>query len=460
MCSERSDRIFAAPPYKVLREPPLVLGNRRIAHELFRVDDREVEPGLHAMVEHHRVQHFAPGLGQAEGHVRDAENSFTSGQRGLDDADALDRLDRGTDIVAIAGADREYERIEDYVLRLDAVFLCQQLARALRDLEFAFVRDRLRLLLVLVDTSDDERRAVAPREWYDQLKALLSIFEVDRVDNRFAGRALERLLDHARIGRIDHQRHFDLAHEVFEEGRHVGSFVAVGILKAYVKHVRAAPHLVPSDFRGLFDLALGDEPFELAAAEHVGALANHDRARALVDYQRFNSGDDRAAQRGNFAPPLALEHLRQDANVLGRRPAASANHVDPAGVDEALELAREHLGRFIVTSFFVGKSGVRHACDRKTRDSGQRAQMVGHEVGTGCAIEAHPQKVAMRDRGIERLDILAREQRAHRFDRARNGDRGRDPGFFDRAFDSNQPGLAVERVLHRFEQQDIDAALD
>ena len=76
------------------------------------------------------------------------------------------------DIVAVAGADREDQRVEDDVLGRDAVLFGEQLERALRDLQFALAGHRLRLLLVLVDTTDDQRRAEAPRERDHALEAL------------------------------------------------------------------------------------------------------------------------------------------------------------------------------------------------------------------------------------------------------------------------------------------------
>ena len=78
------------------------------------------------MVEHHRVEHFAPGFGQAEGDVGDAQDGLAAGQRGFDRADALDGLDAGTDIVAVPGADREHQRVKEDVLRRDAVLIYQK----------------------------------------------------------------------------------------------------------------------------------------------------------------------------------------------------------------------------------------------------------------------------------------------------------------------------------------------
>ena len=119
-----------------------------------------------------------------------------SRQRLLDEADALDRLDAGADVVLVAGADREDQRVEEDVLRprrrtSSVSSSCERCAIG----ELALARDRLRLLLVLVDAADHQRRAVAARQRHDALEALLAVLEVDRVDDRLALRALERLLD-------------------------------------------------------------------------------------------------------------------------------------------------------------------------------------------------------------------------------------------------------------------------
>ena len=89
----------------------------------------------------------------------------------------------------------------------------------------------------------------------------------------------------AGVGRVDHDRHFDLLHQRFEEGGDVGHLVAVGILQADVEHVGAFAHLGTSDLGRLIDLAGGDQLLELAAAEDVGALADDHRARVVIDGQ-------------------------------------------------------------------------------------------------------------------------------------------------------------------------------
>ena len=100
---ERGDRILAAPPDEVIGELALLLRDHPVARQLFRIHDREIESGLHAMVEHHRVEHFAPRIGQAEGHVGDAQDGLAAGQSRLNRTDSLDRFDARPDIVAVAG---------------------------------------------------------------------------------------------------------------------------------------------------------------------------------------------------------------------------------------------------------------------------------------------------------------------------------------------------------------------
>src|ERR1019366_10533479 len=119
--------------------------------KFFGVDYREVETRLHAMIEHQGVEHFTARLRKSERDVRDAEDRLAIRKPLLNQRNAFDRLDAGADIVFVAGADRENERIEDDVLGLDAVFFGEQLERSLRHLQLARARNGLRLLLVVVD---------------------------------------------------------------------------------------------------------------------------------------------------------------------------------------------------------------------------------------------------------------------------------------------------------------------
>src|SRR5439155_193335 len=98
-------------------------------------------PRIRAVIAEDAVEHLAPRRGQPERDVGDAEDRLALREAGLDRPQTLDRLDRRADVVRVAGADGEDERIEDQVARGDPVLAREQLVRALGDRELALPRD-------------------------------------------------------------------------------------------------------------------------------------------------------------------------------------------------------------------------------------------------------------------------------------------------------------------------------
>src|ERR1019366_1093581 len=121
--------------------------------------------------------------------------------------------------------------------------------------------------------------------------------------------ALERFFDDTMIGRIYHQRHFDFFDFDFEKACDIRHLVAIGILQAYIEDVRAAAHLHTSHFGSFLELAVGDEPLELAAAEHVGPLADDHRPCVVVDDESLDSGNHRAPDGRALSRTLACDSL-------------------------------------------------------------------------------------------------------------------------------------------------------
>ena len=311
------------------------------------------------MIEEDRVEHLASGIRQTERDVADAEDRLRVRQRFLDQADAFDRLDRAADVVLVAGRAREDERVEDDVARADAEVLREQLPRALRDLDLALARDRLRLLLVLVDAADDERSAVRARERRHALELLEPVFEVDRVDDRLALAVGQRAFERDRIGRVDHDRRADLLAEQLVEAVDVHELVAIGVLQVHVDDLRAALHLLARDLAGLFVLLRGDQPLELLRADLVRPLADDQRAVVVRRLDEVDAGVQRAAMLHRHARPLAVDHRREGAGVVEARAAAAADDVEPALIGEALEHGRHLLRRLLVAALLVGQPGVR-----------------------------------------------------------------------------------------------------
>src|SRR6185437_3891855 len=362
-------------------------GNRGEARDAFGVDDGEIEAGLRAVIQEHGIDDFARAGGKAEGDVGNTEHGADVRKLLLDEANAFDRLDGAADIIFVAGGAGEDEGIEDDVGRGDRVFFGEQAAGALGDFEFALSREGLRLELVFVNAADDERGAIGARERADALEFFLAVLEIDGVDDALALAIGEGEFDGAGVRGVDHERGFNFAYELFVEGRHVLEFVALGALEADVNDMRAAFHLAAGDFGGFLPLVGGDEIFEQARADYVGAFADDERAGAVFGFDDLDAGIYGAMIRLRCeARQFALGHLRDGANVLLRGATAAADDIKPAAIGEALELLGERRGRLGVEALLVWQAGVGIAGDRARGERLQGANVVGHELGAGGAI--------------------------------------------------------------------------
>ena len=88
------------------------------------------------------------------------------------------------------------------------------------------------------------------------------------------------------------------------------------------------------------------------------------------------------------------------------------------------------------------------------------AEVLGHLGGTGRAVEADDvgaQRVERRERGA---DLGADEQAAGGLDRDLHHQRDLAPGRRHRPAGGDDRGLALEQVLHRLDEQHVDAAVE
>ena len=339
---------------QVLRQPPLLLRNRREPLQLLRVHDRQVQPGLRAVVQEDRVHHFSRAAPAVRTRCSKSPASSAYRQRFLDQPNAFDRLHRAADVVGVARGARKHQRVEDDILRRNPVLLRQQLVRPLRHRQLALARERLRLQLVLVDAAHHQRRAVVVRDRHHVLELLLAVFQVDRVDDALPLAVGQRQLHRRRIGGVDHDRRLDLADQLLVERRDVLHLVAVRALQAHVHDVRAVLHLPARDLGGLFPLLFRHQVLEQPRPDHVGPLAHDQRPRLLVRFHRLDARVDRAMRLRRPHPRLlSLHHLRDRADVRLRGAAASAHDIQPAVIDEFLQLRRQRVGvsRYLPSSF-------------------------------------------------------------------------------------------------------------
>ena len=154
---EALERVVAAVEDEVVGQLALLLGDLAVGGDVVRVDHRQVEPGLDAVVEEDRVEDRARPRRDAEGDVGDAERGLDAGDLRLDPADALDRLHRRGLPLLVAGGEGEGEGVEDQRLGVEAVLVAGDVADPFGDLDLALGRLRHP---DLVDRQRDQRRAV------------------------------------------------------------------------------------------------------------------------------------------------------------------------------------------------------------------------------------------------------------------------------------------------------------
>ena len=242
---ELLQRVVAAVEDEVVGQLALLVGDLRVGRDVVRVDHRQVEAGLDAVVEEDRVEDGARPRADPEGDVGDAERGLHLGDLGLQPADALDRLDRRRFPLLVAGGQGEGEQVEDQRFGVEAVLVAGDLLDPLGDLDLAVGGLRHP---DLVDRQRDQRRAVCLGERHDDVGLVAARLEVDRVDDRPAGDRLQRRLDHLGLGRVDLDRRRLGQRDPLDDGAHLVVLVlALGQRDADVEHVGAA-----------FDLVFGD----------------------------------------------------------------------------------------------------------------------------------------------------------------------------------------------------------
>ena len=261
-------------------------------------------------------------------------------------------------------------------------------------------------------------------------------------------------------GGVDHDRRLDLLGHQVKELCDVGGLVPVGVLQAHVENVRPVAGLPTADFGGLLELALVDETAEAAAAQHVGALADHGRAELVVHQQRVDSRYAGVVGFDDLPGRFALRRLAQQVDVAVDGAAATADQVHPSGIDEAAQGLGHGLRRLVVLAVFVGHARVGHAGHREAGDGRQGADVVGHERRASGAVDADPQQFAVGQGDVQGLHVLPGQQRAHGFDGALHRHRHLTVKLGEGAVDSLETGLDVQGVLPRLQQQNVNAALD
>ena len=210
----------------------------------------------------------------------------------LDQGQSGDELLRIAVVLFDAGRDGEHVRVEDDVLRGEALG-DEQLVGALADLGLALGRDRLALL---VERHDEDGSAEPPHRAGLREERVLALLQAERVRDPLALDRLQPGLDRREARAVDHDRQpcdLRLGRDHVEERRHRLIGVEQIGVHVHVDQVRAALHLLERDRRCARVVVRLDQPAEARGARHVRALADHHEAGVRADLERLQAAEAR-----------------------------------------------------------------------------------------------------------------------------------------------------------------------
>ena len=155
---------------------------------------------------------------------------------------------------------------------------------------------------------------------------------------------------------------------------------------------------------------------------------------------------------------LALDHLRDGADVRRRGAAASAHEIQPAAIGKFLQLRRQRIRRLAEFPFRVRQPRIRIARDAVPRHLVQRPYVIRHQVRTGGAVHAHAQQIVILDGSVERVDGLPAQHGPGAFDSHASHYRNRPSQIAPQLLHRHQTGLQAARIEAGFDQQIIGPA--
>ena len=429
------------------------------------VDNAHAHAGFDGVIQKHRMDGFARRVVAAEGEADVGHPARDLGARqvGADPARRLDEIDAVVAVFVYAGGDGKDVRVENDVLGGKARARCQQLIGALADLGLA--RKGVGLAL-FVKGHHDHRGAVAPAQFGLAQELGFTLLHADGIDDGLALHALETGFDDLPLRRVDHDRHarnIRLRGDEVQETHHRRPGIEHRLIHVDVDHLGAVLDLLACHSEGLVVLFGEDQAGERLGAGDVGALADVDEQAVVTDVERFHArqAQHRFGHR-QFARRQVLDRLGDGVNVLGRGAAAATGDVDQAGGGELLQQRRGDVRRFVKAGVAhrVGQAGVGIDANKRVAQCRQFFNVRAHQRGAQRAIEADGQRPCMTHRVPEGLDRLARQDAAGGVgDGARNHQRQAITRLLEKGLDGEQRRLGVERVEHRFEQENVDTAL-
>ena len=243
--------VLATIPHQIEGNLAPVIRHGCERHDLRRIHNRGGKSGRRCFVQEDRVQDGARCRVQPERHVRDTQRGLHTGVLRRDLPNRFDGLNRIAARFFLTGRNGERECIDDDVADAHPPVVNQFVNQSARDAHLVFAGAGLTLL---VDGQSDNGRAVLLDQRHDAPEArvgAVTVFVVDRVDDRATTDKFKSCLQHGRLGRVDDERQGGCAAKARHNLLHIGHTVAPDVIHAHVKQMRAIARLLARDINAI-----------------------------------------------------------------------------------------------------------------------------------------------------------------------------------------------------------------
>ena len=432
--------------------------------QLPRIDNAHVQPGLDGVIQEDRMHGLAHGVVAAEAETEVADAAADQGPRHgfLDDAAGVDEVHGVVVVLGQTGGHGKNVGIKNHVFRWEAFFIDQNFPGALANGHATFVGIGLAFF---VEGHDHRGGTIAHHQPGPAAEFLFAILEADGIDHTLALDALQPGLDDIPTGRIDHHRHaryFRIAGQHVQELAHGADRLEHGVVHVHVDDLSPTAHLLAAHFQGGLGFAFADQACKSLAAGHVGALAHVDEERVFIDVQRFEPGQESALAFFRHLARLDVLDGFGDSLDIGRRgAAATTDNIQQSSLGEFRKNRRHLVGRFVVTTQFVGQARVGVGRNQGVGRPADFFDKGPHGRGAQGAIQTEYRGVGVAQGDPEGLRSLPRQRAATGVgDGAGNPHRHVVQAALAQNFTHGVDcRLGVQRIKNRLDHEDVGAAV-
>ena len=177
-------------------------------HDAAHMNDGGCHACFQSLTQKNRIQQMTRHRIESKRNIGQTQHQLNLRQFIVQSAQCLQRVDAMGSVFGIASADGEGERINEEIMRRQAMLFTGEPIKAVRDFDFII---HLFCHAVLVNGESDDAAAKASCQQHSFACRLNAVFKIKGIDHRFAAVELKGLFQNIVFGGINHKRDRDAA---------------------------------------------------------------------------------------------------------------------------------------------------------------------------------------------------------------------------------------------------------